>query len=70
MGRIHAEIGPDGALDEESPAETVALLTAELVALRGEVEDLRRRLHALERGSGRGLSHPSEFAAVGEEVHR
>ncbi len=61
MRQIREEQVPVENSDDEM-TDVEALLTSEVVAFRGEVHDLRRRLKRLERQSGQGLPHPSDYA--------
>jgi hypothetical protein len=45
----------------ETDLDQLARLSDEVAHLRGENDDLRRRVGRLEARSGRGIIHPSEF---------
>lgn len=48
----------DAPIDHE---DLVQMLLLEVLELREEVTALRSRLHRLEKRSGRGLEHPTDY---------
>jgi hypothetical protein len=48
----------DALIDHE---DLVQMLLLEVLELREEVTALRSRLHRLEKRSGRGLEHPTDY---------